>query len=231
MKRILVIPASGIGSRMKEYLPKQYIKLDNGLSILDTTISRLLSEPFFDLVIVVVNSKDFFWKSSIHVSNALIKICTGGKERSDSVWNALMALKNIAEDKDWVFIHDAVRPCISLNDVRRLDANISVKNVVGGILAAAVTDTVKDVDEQLNIVRTLDRKKIYLSQTPQVFCYRTLVKAYYFCLQNDIIVTDEAAAVEALELQPIIVKGNKKNLKITTHEDLVLANYFLSTLS
>lgn len=231
MKRILVIPASGVGSRMNQDIPKQYIKLDNGLSILDTTISRLLSEPFFDLVVVALNSKDRYWKDSIHISNARIKICAGGKERSDSVRNALMALKNVASDNDWVFVHDAARPCVRLDDIRRLYAAIRVENVIGGILATAAHDTVKAVDKEFNIVKTLDRTKIYLAQTPQVFCYRTLLMGYYFCLHNNIVVTDEASAVEALDHQPIIIDGDKRNIKVTTPEDLVLANYFLSTLS
>ncbi|WP_395946780.1 2-C-methyl-D-erythritol 4-phosphate cytidylyltransferase [Caedibacter taeniospiralis] len=230
MKRILIIPASGIGGRMQQELPKQYIKLDNGLSILDTTISRLLTEPFFDLVVVVLNSKDRHWKNSIHISNARIRICAGGKERGDSVRNALMSLKNVAEDDDWIFVHDAVRPCVNLDDVRRLYAAIRIENTIGGILATEVSDTVKLVDEQQNIVRTLDRRCIYLAQTPQVFRYRTLLMGYYFCLHNNIAVTDEASAIEALDHQPLIVDGDKRNIKITTPIDLVLANYFLSTL-
>ena len=230
MKRILIIPASGIGGRMQQELPKQYIKLDNGLSILDTTISRLLTEPFFDLVVVVLNSRDRHWKNSIHISNARIRICAGGKERGDSVRNALMSLKNVAEDDDWIFVHDAVRPCVNLDDVRRLYAAIRIENTIGGILATEVSDTVKLVDEQQNIVRTLDRRCIYLAQTPQVFRYRTLLMGYYFCLHNNIAVTDEASATEALDHQPLIVDGDKRNIKITTPIDLVLANYFLSTL-
>ncbi len=231
MKRILVIPASGIGSRMNHDIPKQYIKLDNGLSILDTTIARLLSEPFFDLVVVALDAKDRYWKNSIHISNARIKICAGGKERRDSVRNALMALKNVASDDDWVFVHDAARPCVRLDDIRRLYAAIRVENAIGGILATPAHDTVKAVDQEFNIVKTLDRKKIYLAQTPQVFRYRTLLMGYYFCLHNNIAVTDEASAIEALDHQPIIVDGDKRNIKVTTPEDLVLTNYFLSTLS
>lgn len=231
MKRILVIPASGIGRRMNKDLPKQYITLDNGLSILDTTISRLLDEPFFDLVVVVLNLQHHYWKNSTHISNARIKICAGGTERADSVRNALMALKNLAEDDDWIFVHDAARPCIYLYDIRRLYAAICVDNSIGGILATAAYETVKVVDSEFNIVKTIDKKNIYLAQTPQAFRYRTLLMGYYFCLHNNIIVTDEAAAVEALDHQPIIINGDKRNIKVTTPEDLVLVNYFLSTLS
>ena len=228
MKRIAIIPASGIGVRMKEKTPKQYIKLDNGLTILDTTIKCLLSDTFFDLVVVTLNSKDRYWKSSIHLANANIKICAGGKRRSDSVRNALIALKNVASDNDWVFVHDAVRPCINLDDVRRLHASMMVENAVGGILAQPVVDTVKEIDKNQNIIKTLSRENIYLAQTPQAFRYRTLLMAYYFCLHNNIPVTDEASAVEALDHQPIVVNGDKKNIKVTTPEDLVLVNYFLS---
>ncbi|WP_116964152.1 2-C-methyl-D-erythritol 4-phosphate cytidylyltransferase [Fastidiosibacter lacustris] len=230
MKRIVVIPASGIGSRMQQDIPKQYIKLDNGLTILDTTISCLLSESFFDLIVVALNSKDRHWKYSIHTTNAHIKICAGGAERRDSVRNALMALKNIAKDDDWIFVHDAVRPCVRLDDIRRLYASVMVENAIGGVLALKASDTVKCVDKQQNIIKTTDRNYIYLAQTPQVFKYRTLLMGYYFCLHNDILVTDDSSVVEALDHQPIVIEGDKRNIKITTPDDLVLANYFLSTL-
>ena len=86
MKKILIIPASGIGSRMNHNIPKQYIKLNNGLTILDYTISQLLCEDFFDLVIVTLSSNDFNWKNSIHTTNVLIKTCIGGFERSLKRW-------------------------------------------------------------------------------------------------------------------------------------------------
>ncbi|WP_119343611.1 2-C-methyl-D-erythritol 4-phosphate cytidylyltransferase [Facilibium subflavum] len=230
MKRIAIVPASGFGRRMNHLIPKQYLKLDNGLTVLDTTLNQLLSGAFFDLIVVTVQREDPYWKDSIHCNNEKIKLCYGGAERRDSVRNALMGLKNFAEDDDWIFVHDAARPCVQLDDIRRLYALIRAQNQVGGILAVQATDTVKRANQDFAIDKTLDRAYIYLAQTPQVFRYRTLLMAYYFCLQNNITVTDDASAVEALDHQPILVEGDQRNIKITKPEDLVLANYFLSLL-
>ena len=231
MKKILVIPASGSGNRMGQAKPKQYLKLNNGLSILDTTISRLLVEkPFFDYIIVVLNLKDLYWKNSIYVNDSRIKTCFGGEERSDSIRNALISLKNIATDEDWIFVHDAARPCICMNDVKGLFNSIR-NSKLGGILAISVNDTVKLVNKtSRSIVDTFDRRNIYLAQTPQVFRYRLLLTGYYYCLFNNIVVTDDSSVVEALGFHPMIVNGNKKNIKITLPEDMILANYYLSTL-
>ncbi|MBK2126089.1 2-C-methyl-D-erythritol 4-phosphate cytidylyltransferase [Fangia hongkongensis] len=230
MKRIAIIPASGIGSRMHAKKPKQYLLLDNGMTVLDTTIARLLESPFFDTLIIAVNRSDTYWKHSIHTKNERIKLCYGGEERSDSVRNALISIKDIAEDDDWIFVHDAARVCISLDDIRRLYASVVVEKSIGGILATKAIDTVKEVNDKGYISKTLHREKIYLAQTPQVFRYKTLLMAYYFCLHNNIKVTDEASAIEALDHQPMVIEGDRRNIKITTPEDLVLANYFLSTL-
>ena len=231
MKRFAIIPAAGIGTRMQSVTPKQYLKLNNGLSILDTTISQLLQTPFFDLLIIAVNKNDTYWKNSIHLKNQKIRLCYGGNTRSDSVRNALVALKETAENSDWIFVHDAARPCIHLNDIRRLYAAVITEKAIGGILACQATDTVKQGDMKQRVIKTFDRSSIYLAQTPQVFRYQPLLMAYYFCLENKINVTDEASAIEALDHQPLIVKGNAKNIKITKPEDLVMANYFLSLLS
>ena len=228
MKKILIIPASGLGLRMSSDVPKQYIKLDNGLTILDTTLSRLLVDDFFDLVVVVIAKKDRLWYGSKYKHHPKIRLCYGGDERFNSVKNALTLIKPMVQDTDWVFVHDAARPCIHINDVKRLFLGVVQKNGVGGLLAAPVVDTVKEIDaHRLAVLRTLDRDHIYLAQTPQMFRYRTLSMAYYFCEEHNIQVTDEASAVESLDHQPIVISNSKYNMKVTTPEDVNLVNYIL----
>ncbi|MFZ9035351.1 MAG: 2-C-methyl-D-erythritol 4-phosphate cytidylyltransferase [Francisellaceae bacterium] len=230
MKRIAVIAASGIGQRVGGEKPKQYLELDNGLTILDTTLTRLLVSSFFDYIIVALNQNDRYWQHSRFAGHSRILTTLGGDERSDSVRNALLALKNIADDDDWICIHDAARPCIDLDDVRRLYAMIRAERAIGGILALPVTDTIKRVNAKKNITATLDRNALYLAQTPQIFQYKTLIYALYFCGENEIKITDDAQAVEALDHQPIIVEGKKSNIKITVEEDIDLANYYLTRI-
>lgn len=228
MKRIAIITASGKGLRMNNPIPKQYIKLDNGLTVIDTTITQLLKTPFFDQVLVVLDPNDHYWPQSIYSRNKKILVCSGGKARSDSVRNGLLSLKNTLDDDDWVFVHDAVRPFIQLDDIRRLYASVVVEKSIGGILACPAIETIKQANTSQNVAKTLMREHIYLAQTPQVFRYKTLLMGYYFCLHNNITVTDESSAVEALDHQPIIIQGDRKNIKITSQEDILLANYFLS---
>ena len=229
MRKILIIPASGKGLRMNNPIPKQYMKLVNGLTVIDTTINQLLKAPFFDQVLVVLSINDRYWHQSIYRSSKKILICLGGGEtRSDSVRNGLLSLKNILNDDDWIFVHDAVRPCVQLDDVYHLYESILVKKSIGGILATSVKETVKQVDSNQNILKTLTRENTHLAQTPQVFRYHILLKAHLFCLKNNILASDESSVVEALNYQPTITKGNCKNIKITTQEDILLVNYFLS---
>ena len=228
MKRVVIIPASGKGLRMNNPTPKQYLKLDNGLTVLDTAIDQLLKTPFFDQALVVLDPSDHYWSQSIHIHNKKILLCSGGKARSDSVRNALLSLKNELNDHDWVFVHDAVRPCVQLDDIRRLYASVVVEKSIGGVLGCPAIETVKQAGSGQYITKTLMRENIYLAQTPQVFRYKTLLMGYYFCLHNNITVTDESSAVEALDHQPIIIEGDRKNIKITNQADMMLANYFLS---
>jgi 2-C-methyl-D-erythritol 4-phosphate cytidylyltransferase len=234
VKNIAIIPAGGSGMRMNTEKPKQYLKLDSGFTILDTTISRLLITSFFDMLIIVISNSDYhYWKNSIHFRNHRIKLTYGGMERSDSVRKALISIKNVVQDEDWIFVHDASRVCICFNDIERLYKVVtsSKKKVIGGILATKATDTVKQINGEMSIIRTLAREETYLAQTPQVFRFGALLKAYLFCFDRNINITDEASAIEISEgKKPVIVKGSHKNIKITRPEDLVIANYFLSTL-
>lgn len=232
MKRILIVLAAGVGSRMEKSLPKQYLKLNNGLSILDTTILRLLHNLLFDLVVIVLNPEDNHWKESIHNHNPNIKICFGGKERSESVYNALILLKDFSRSNDWIFVHDSVRPCINISDIIKLCKEIHNKKAIGGILSTRLYDTVKilDVSNQLSL-QTLNTKKTYIAaQTPQVFRYDKLLEGYELCFKNNIQITDEASAIEMLKDSSLIVvsiEGDRKNIKVTIEEDIKLVNSFL----
>ena len=230
MKRIAIIPASGKGLRMDNPLPKQYIKLNNGLTVIDTTICQLLKSSFFDRILVVLDSNNHYWSQSVHRNNRKILVCLGGKTRSNSVYNGLLTLESVVDGNDWIFVHDSVRPCIQLNDIRRLHNSVIVEKSIGGILACPAIETIKQANNSKNIVKTLIRKHIYLAQTPQVFRYNTLLAGYYFCFRNDIEVTDESSVIESLGYQPIIIEGNHQNIKITNRDDIFLVNYFLSII-
>ena len=228
-KYFLVVPASGIGQRMNSKIPKQYLKLENGLSILDQCLESTLSSEFISGFIVALDKKDKLFKSSVFAAHEkLISIVNGGKERFHSVQSALSELSQIAKPDDWVLVHDAVRPCIKQDDIHKLIEEVG-DDKVGGILADKVVDTVKQKNSN-GLVSTIDRKKLHLAQTPQMFRFGILKEAIEKAIKLNIHVTDESEALECLGYSIRIVDGSSSNIKITTQEDLELANYYLKQL-
>ena len=228
-KYFLVVPASGIGQRMNSKIPKQYLKLENGLSILDQCLESTLSSEFISGFIVALDKKDKLFKSSVFAAHEkLISIVNGGKERFLSVQSALSELSQIAKPDDWVLVHDAVRPCIKKDDIHKLIEEVG-DDKVGGILADKVVDTVKQKNSN-GLVSTIDRKKLHLAQTPQMFRFGILKEAIEKAIKLNIHVTDESEALECLGYSIRIVDGSSSNIKITTQKDLELANYYLKQL-
>ena len=172
-----VIPAAGVGSRMGLEIPKQYAKL-NDITIIEHSLFRLLAHPFIEGVVVAISSGDTAWQSLsiVHDKASLSKpalnkpivVVEGGKERCDSVLNALLRLQqHIAED-DWVLVHDAARPCVRLSDIDTL-INLLMDHPVGGILASEVRDTMKRSSNTNDIIATVERKHLWHALTPQMF--------------------------------------------------------------
>jgi len=225
-KYFLIVPASGIGQRMNSTIPKQYIILENGLTILDQCLNTILSNDLISGFIVALNKKDSHFKSSDFAKDPkLISIVTGGKERFHSVLNALNALDQTAKPNDWVLVHDAVRPCIRKEDINKLIEEVA-DDKVGGILANRIVDTVKQKNDG-GFVSTIDRQKLYIAQTPQMFRYDILKDSIEKAIKSNMHITDESEALESLNYSIRIVEGSSTNIKITTQEDIHLANYFL----
>ena len=225
-KYFLVVPASGIGQRMNSTIPKQYIILEKGLTILDQCLNTILSNDLISGFIVALDKKDSHFKSSDFAKDPkLISIATGGKERFNSVLNALNALDQNAKPNDWVLVHDAARPCIRKEDINKLIEEVA-DDKVGGILANRIVDTVKQINNG-GLVSTIDRQKLYIAQTPQMFRYAILKDSIEKAIESNMHITDESEALENLNYSIRIVEGSSSNIKITTQEDIHLANYFL----
>ena len=225
-KYFLVVPASGIGQRMNSTIPKQYIILEKGLTILDQCLNTILSNDLISGFIVALDKKDSHFKSSDFAKDPkLISIATGGKERFNSVLNALNALDQNAKPNDWVLVHDAARPCIRKEDINKLIEEVA-DDKVGGILANRIVDTVKQKNNG-GLVSTIDRQKLYIAQTPQMFRYAILKDSIEKAIESNVHITDESEALESLNYSIRIVEGSSSNIKITTQEDIHLANYFL----
>ncbi len=211
----VVIPAAGIGRRFNAGKPKQYHEIF-GKTILEITLDKLRSLNA-DTMVIAINPEDQEFSS---ISSDGVVVVDGGSDRRSSVLLALSALDG--DEHDLVLVHDAVRPCVRMEQVRAL-IEIAREDPVGGLLAVPVTDTLKRVAED-RVLRTEDRSTLWRAQTPQVFRVGLLRRA----LQNFTGATDEASAVEALGLQPRICLGRSDNIKITLEEDLIMARLILA---
>lgn len=224
----LIVPAAGIGQRMKAECPKQYLKISDRF-ILDITLSRLLHNAPFKGCMVALSVQDHWWPDSESAKDDRIQTCTGGQERADSVLSALHALNEQADDNDWVLVHDAARPCLDAHDLSNLIDTL-FEHPVGGLLAAPVADTLKLAGEgvQPAVEQTVDRHRLWRALTPQMFRFGALRAALESCLENGDAVTDESSAMEFSGNMPVLVEGRADNLKITVPSDLALAGFILS---
>lgn len=226
----LIVPAAGIGQRMQAECPKQYLKL-HGRFVLDISLSRMLASATFKGCMVPLSAQDRWWADTESSRDDRVQICTGGKERADSVLAALSALDGQAAEDDWVLVHDAARPCVSAADVARL-VDAALEHPVGGLLAAPVADTLKQSDGATPpaVAQTVDRSRLWRALTPQMFRFGDLKRALALCLEQGYSVTDESSAMEFSGKLPVLVEGRADNLKITVPSDLALAEFVLGRL-
>lgn len=231
-----ILPAAGVGSRMQADRPKQYLPL-HGQFLMDHTLQTMLSYERFERLVLVLSDDDPYWPQSLFAQDSRIIRAPGGSERCYSVLNGLKALAGIADDQDWVAVHDVARPCLKHGDLDGLFSaleNSSQKNtdVCGAILASPTRDTMKrgarQTDGSVTIDHTVEREQLWHALTPQVFRYGELKQALEFCLHNQLEVTDEASALENSGQHPLLVEGRADNIKVTRPEDLALAELFLS---
>ena len=220
-----VIPAAGIGSRMGGDTPKQYLQVA-GATVLEHSLGALLECAEIAAVVVALHPEDSRPAHMACFEDERVIIAPGGAERSDSVLAGLEALAGRAGDSDWVLVHDAARPCIRGEDIRRLMAEVNARNC-GGILAQPVNDTVKRARDDRTVEATLDRSRLWRAQTPQMFPLGLLRDALAQARERGGAVTDEASAMEMAGHPVLLVPGSPGNLKITLPADLPLAAWYL----
>ncbi|MGE8498455.1 MAG: 2-C-methyl-D-erythritol 4-phosphate cytidylyltransferase [Pseudomonas sp.] len=214
-----LIPAAGIGSRMRADRPKQYLEL-GGKSILEHTLGCFLDHPQLRGIVVSLAVDDPFWPSLACANDPRISRADGGRERADSVLNGLLRLTELgAGEQDWVLVHDAARPNLAQSDLDLLLAEL-VDDPVGGLLAVPARDTLKRAGADGRVRETVDRSVIWQAYTPQMFRLGMLHRALAEALVSDVVITDEASAVEWAGQSPRLIEGRADNLKVTRPEDL-----------
>lgn len=227
----VIIPAAGIGSRMQADKPKQYLDIENK-TILEHTVRCFLEHPAFDEVYVGISPQDqYFERYKLHEKQG-IKTFQGGKERADTVLNGLNYLSDQAAEQDWIWVHDAARPCLSPTEIDTLIRELS-RTEIGLVLGVPISDSLKRIslDEQLNglpkIAETVDRTGLWRAMTPQIFKYSELKTALRYCEEEGIVVTDESSALEKKGLSALMVHGFEQNIKVTLPTDLLKVQEYL----
>jgi 2-C-methyl-D-erythritol 4-phosphate cytidylyltransferase len=234
MKVAVILPAAGLGTRMGKASPeksgtsrKQFMLLE-GAPILVHTVRKFAASDRVGEIVVAVREEDIGWVEDLlgqEFPHGRVRVVAGGNSRQQSVENAL---GTVAPDTKLVAVHDAVRPFIDLETIHRVFDEAAETGAA--IVGVPVVDTVKQVSRgtgKAHIRATLPREKLVLAQTPQVFHYDLLTRAFQSAREDGFIGTDESSLVERLDIEVTVVAGTDRNIKITKPGDMVLAHAFL----
>jgi len=230
MKVAVIVPAAGLGTRMgrssaeKTGTSRKQFMLLEGSPIMLHTVRKFAASGRVEKIVVAVRAEDLEWVGEMLVREfpkSLVCVVEGGNSRQQSVANALAALD---PDTDLVAVHDAVRPFIDSATIHKvLDEAAETGAAIVGVVPV---DTVKQVSRSTGRARvraTLPRDRLVLAQTPQVFRYDLLVRAFQSARDDGFVGTDEASLVERLDVDVNVVLGNDRNIKITKPGDMDLA--------
>lgn len=227
-KSIALIPAAGMGKRMGASINKQYLQL-NGLPILAHTISVFERSPLIDSIYLVIPADEIPYCREYVVEAGGFKkiaaIVAGGTERQHSVMNGLKAIRGNADDHDVILIHDGVRPFLTETMLRESIA--AAQEHDGTLVAVPAKDTIKIVADGV-VIDTPPRETLWQAQTPQSFRFGVIYAAHQAAEAEGFIATDDASLIERSGGKIRIVAGDYRNIKITTPEDLTLAEAFMA---
>ena len=221
-----IVPAAGVGARMNADRPKQYLLLANK-TILEHTLTRILTLPHLAGIVVPLSKDDSYWTSLTILQHPLVHTIHGGESRADSVLSGLNYLADKVYEQDWILVHDAARPCITSASIQKLCDELA-ESETGGILAVPVSDTLKKIVDHNQIQSTVDRKPLWQAQTPQMFRYALLRDCLTQALAKKENVTDESSAIELCGFKSKVVEGRSDNIKVTRPDDLLMAEFILN---
>lgn len=220
----VIIVAAGTGSRMKKDINKQFIKLNNKEIIVHTIDKFYNNNSIDDIVVVIKESEEEYFINNVIKKYGFdnIKITYGGNERQDSVYNGI---KELDKNCDVVIVHDGARPFVTDDIIKNSIEEAKKHNAV--VVGVKVKDTIKIVGEDGNIIDTPNRSYLWSVQTPQVFKYEVITKAYEDAYNGNYYGTDDAMLVERIGYNVKMIEGSYDNIKITTQEDLKFGEQIL----
>lgn len=216
MKKYAIIVAGGSGTRMNSEIPKQFLLLKNK-PILMQTLSKFAQIKDIELIVVLPENQIELWENLCkkYDFNLDYTIVKGGNTRIESVKNGLNSITN---DESLVAIHDGVRPLITINTIEK--SFEEAKKNGNAIVVVSPKDSIRQKTNDNN-TKSVNRNDFYLVQTPQTFQTHLIKKAY----QSDNInhLTDDASVLENIGKKIFLIEGDYQNIKITTPEDLIVA--------
>jgi len=220
-----LVPAAGMGKRMGKAVAKQFLPLGD-MPMLAHTLLTIQRSSEIDEIIPILSEEDMeSCLKNIIEAYHITKVRTlvvGGKERQDSVYNGL---RKTDKDTAVIVVHDGVRPFVTTELLREcVEAARKGESVAAGV---PLKDTVKEVDDKGIVRQTLERSRIWAIQTPQAFPAKVLRKAYDASYKKKEYGTDDATLVERMGGKIRVIMGSYDNIKITTPEDLILAEEIL----
>jgi len=233
MKVAVILPAAGLGTRMgkgsaeKTGTSRKQFMLLEGSPILMHTVRKFAASPRVSEIVVALRGEDLDWASGMLAEEFpadRVRVVEGGDSRQQSVQNAL---KSLRPDTDLVAVHDAVRPFIDLETIHAVFDEAAATGAA--IVAVPAVDTVKQVTrgtDHVKVRSTLPREKLVMAQTPQVFRYEIIQKAFQSAMLDGFTGTDESSLVERLDSEVNVVPGSDRNIKITKPGDMHLARLF-----
>lgn len=220
-----IIAAAGMSNRMRSSMNKQFISIDDK-PILAHTIDKFEKCKYVDEIIVVAKDDEInYCKREIvnkYRFQKVSKIVRGGKERQDSVYNGILALDERAEI---VLSHDGARPFIKIKNI--IDGIDGAIKYGASVIGVPVKDTIKVVMDGNNIDNTPKRDLVWAAQTPQCFKKEILMEGYRKAIDDNFIGTDDSMLIERLGVDVKMIMGSYDNIKITTPEDLIIAESIL----
>ena len=220
-----LIPAAGRSVRFGGTTVKQYAHL-MGQPVIAHSIEAVQRHPAVASVTVVLAEDDGIYEELVGPAYPEVHTATGGDSRARTVLNGLVSILQRDPESEWVLVHDAARPCLSLAALRRL-LSLGLASEDGAILAVPVSDTLKRATDGGRIESTVDRSRFWAAQTPQLFRTRALAANLESALAAGEKPTDDAAAMERSGSRPLLVEDSRSNIKITGPEDLALAEFIL----
>ena len=223
MRYAAIIPAAGRGSRSGRREPKQFAEVA-GTTVLAAAVDPFLGDPRCERIVIALDKGEQAGVFSRLPTDSRLRYVSGGKERQDSIANALADCGPV----EYILVHDAARPCL---DRALLDRVISTLESAEAVIPAIpVADTIKEVGDDV-VIRTLDRSALRAVQTPQGFSRTLLEQAYRKAAETGSRGTDDASLVEAVGGRVVIVNGDRDNIKVTWKRDFFLASLILDERS